>query len=113
MENLFVVTPYYPRSNCVPNLIALRSCGPAVNPADKFRTIMPAYKQHHVSTFRKFNAIGENPTAIPNAPSSILYYYRNQSRGGLVARSRLWGRRVPGSKPDSTEDPPCMGPVAR
>ncbi|GBN83303.1 hypothetical protein AVEN_47470-1 [Araneus ventricosus] len=22
------------------------------------------------------------------------------------------GRRVPGSKPDSTEDPPCMGPVA-
>ncbi|GBM02425.1 hypothetical protein AVEN_76477-1 [Araneus ventricosus] len=34
-------------------------------------------------------------------------------RGGLVVRSRLWGRRVPGSKPDSTEDPPCMGPVAR
>ncbi|GBM60760.1 hypothetical protein AVEN_233827-1 [Araneus ventricosus] len=34
-------------------------------------------------------------------------------RGGRVARSRLWGRRVPGSKPDSTEDPPCMGPVAR
>ncbi|GBL88467.1 hypothetical protein AVEN_159064-1 [Araneus ventricosus] len=34
-------------------------------------------------------------------------------RGGLVVRSRLWGRRVPGSRPDSTEDPPCMGPVAR
>ncbi|GBN81358.1 hypothetical protein AVEN_263796-1, partial [Araneus ventricosus] len=33
--------------------------------------------------------------------------------GGLVVRSRLWGRRAPGSKPDSTEDPPCMGPVAR
>ncbi|GBO12034.1 hypothetical protein AVEN_241308-1 [Araneus ventricosus] len=31
--------------------------------------------------------------------------------GGLVARSRLWGRRAPGSKPDSTEDPPCMGPL--
>ncbi|GBL98269.1 hypothetical protein AVEN_174070-1 [Araneus ventricosus] len=30
-----------------------------------------------------------------------------------VVRSRLWGRRVPGSKPDSTEDPPCIGPVAR
>ncbi|GBO23954.1 hypothetical protein AVEN_182242-1 [Araneus ventricosus] len=29
-------------------------------------------------------------------------------RGGLVARSRLWGQRVLGSKPDSTEDPPCM-----
>ncbi|GBO22636.1 hypothetical protein AVEN_36230-1, partial [Araneus ventricosus] len=34
-------------------------------------------------------------------------------RGGLVVRSRLWGRRVPSLKPDSTEDPPCMGPVAR
>ncbi|GBM96189.1 hypothetical protein AVEN_186748-1 [Araneus ventricosus] len=34
-------------------------------------------------------------------------------RGGLVVRSRLWGRMVLGSKPDSTEDPPCMGPVAR
>ncbi|GBM53706.1 hypothetical protein AVEN_56405-1 [Araneus ventricosus] len=36
-----------------------------------------------------------------------------EGRGGLVVRSRLWGRRAPGSKPDSTEDPPCMGPVAR
>ncbi|GBN18088.1 hypothetical protein AVEN_182766-1 [Araneus ventricosus] len=36
-----------------------------------------------------------------------------QGRGGLVARSWLWGRRVPGSKPDSTEDPPCTGPAAR
>ncbi|GBN03503.1 hypothetical protein AVEN_116546-1 [Araneus ventricosus] len=34
-------------------------------------------------------------------------------RGGLVVRSRIWGRRVPGSRPDSTEDPSCMGPVAR
>ncbi|GBM04675.1 hypothetical protein AVEN_21995-1 [Araneus ventricosus] len=24
----------------------------------------------------------------------------------LVVRSRLWGRRAPGSRPDSTEDPP-------
>ncbi|GBM37459.1 hypothetical protein AVEN_263137-1 [Araneus ventricosus] len=31
----------------------------------------------------------------------------------LVVRSRLWSQRVPGSKPDSTEDPPCMGPAAR
>ncbi|GBL83094.1 hypothetical protein AVEN_165317-1 [Araneus ventricosus] len=37
----------------------------------------------------------------------------HKGRGGLVARSRLWGRRAPGSKPDSTEDPPFMGPVAR
>ncbi|GBM43096.1 hypothetical protein AVEN_269914-1 [Araneus ventricosus] len=34
-------------------------------------------------------------------------------RGGLVIRSRAWGRRVPGPKPDSTEDPPCMGPASR
>ncbi|GBO46702.1 hypothetical protein AVEN_95959-1 [Araneus ventricosus] len=27
--------------------------------------------------------------------------------------SRLWGRRVPDTKPDSTEDPLCIGPVAR
>ncbi|GBN70782.1 hypothetical protein AVEN_182913-1 [Araneus ventricosus] len=25
----------------------------------------------------------------------------------------VWGRRAPVSKPDSTEDPPCMGPLAR
>ncbi|GBM44429.1 hypothetical protein AVEN_202968-1 [Araneus ventricosus] len=33
-------------------------------------------------------------------------------RGGLVVRSRLWGR---GSRlePDSNDDPPRMGPVAR
>ncbi|GBO14659.1 hypothetical protein AVEN_108761-1 [Araneus ventricosus] len=36
-----------------------------------------------------------------------------RGRGGLVVRSQPWGRRAPGSKPDSTEDPPRMGPVAR
>ncbi|GBL76606.1 hypothetical protein AVEN_108132-1 [Araneus ventricosus] len=30
------------------------------------------------------------------------------ARGGLVARSRLRGQRSPNSKPDSSEDPPCM-----
>ncbi|GBO05666.1 hypothetical protein AVEN_224960-1 [Araneus ventricosus] len=28
--------------------------------------------------------------------------------GGIVERSQLWGRRVPRSKPDSTEDLPYM-----
>ncbi|GBO43357.1 hypothetical protein AVEN_175969-1, partial [Araneus ventricosus] len=32
--------------------------------------------------------------------------------GGLVVRSRLRCWRVQGSKPDSTEDQPCIGPVA-
>ncbi|GBN48880.1 SID1 transmembrane family member 1 [Araneus ventricosus] len=31
-------------------------------------------------------------------------------RSGLVVRSRPWDWRVASSKPDSTEDPPCMGP---
>ncbi|GBO35475.1 hypothetical protein AVEN_60485-1, partial [Araneus ventricosus] len=34
-------------------------------------------------------------------------------RCGLVIRSRPRDRRVAGSKPDSTEDPPCMGTIAR
>ncbi|GBN89322.1 hypothetical protein AVEN_94673-1 [Araneus ventricosus] len=33
--------------------------------------------------------------------------------GGLVVRPRPLGRRAPGPKPDSTEDPPCMRPAAR
>ncbi|GBL82701.1 hypothetical protein AVEN_263761-1 [Araneus ventricosus] len=34
-----------------------------------------------------------------------------KGRGGLVVRSRLRGRRAPGSKPNSTGDPPCVGPA--
>ncbi|GBN81896.1 hypothetical protein AVEN_67129-1 [Araneus ventricosus] len=30
----------------------------------------------------------------------------SEDRGGQVVRSRLWGQRVPGSKPYATEDPP-------
>ncbi|GBN26961.1 hypothetical protein AVEN_239638-1 [Araneus ventricosus] len=36
-----------------------------------------------------------------------------RGRSGLVVRSRPRDRRVAGSKPDSTEDPLCMEPVAR
>ncbi|GBN91413.1 hypothetical protein AVEN_92688-1 [Araneus ventricosus] len=36
-----------------------------------------------------------------------------RGRGGIVVRSRPRDRRVAGSTPDSTEDPPCMGPVVR
>ncbi|GBM70974.1 hypothetical protein AVEN_102910-1 [Araneus ventricosus] len=31
-----------------------------------------------------------------------------KSSGSLVVRGRLRGRRAPSSKPDSTEDPPCL-----
>ncbi|GBN37372.1 hypothetical protein AVEN_102409-1 [Araneus ventricosus] len=43
----------------------------------------------------------------------LVMSYPRYSRGrdGPVVRSRV--RRVQCSKPDRTEDPPCMGPVAR
>ncbi|GBN83307.1 hypothetical protein AVEN_63657-1 [Araneus ventricosus] len=34
-------------------------------------------------------------------------HMNTEGRSGLVVRLRI---RVPGSKPDSTEDPPCMWP---
>ncbi|GBM62871.1 hypothetical protein AVEN_38401-1 [Araneus ventricosus] len=37
----------------------------------------------------------------------------DEDRGGLVVEFRHGGRMVPGSKPDSTEDGPCLRPVAR
>ncbi|GBL99474.1 hypothetical protein AVEN_68765-1 [Araneus ventricosus] len=52
----------------------------------------------------------------PDKNIANMFYnplFNPRGRGGLVVRSRLWGRKVPGSRPDSTEDPPCMGPVAR
>ncbi|GBM47392.1 hypothetical protein AVEN_136445-1, partial [Araneus ventricosus] len=42
---------------------------------------------------------------------SALFQPLNGGLGGLVLRSRTRNRRVAGSKPDSIEDPPCMGPV--
>ncbi|GBM66476.1 hypothetical protein AVEN_129264-1 [Araneus ventricosus] len=33
--------------------------------------------------------------------------------GSLMVRSRLWSRRDPGSKSDSTEELSCIGPAAR
>ncbi|GBO24541.1 hypothetical protein AVEN_145457-1 [Araneus ventricosus] len=40
-------------------------------------------------------------------------HYIKKGRGGLMIRSQLWGPRVPGSKPDSTEDPsyPYVAPL--
>ncbi|GBO06614.1 hypothetical protein AVEN_176519-1 [Araneus ventricosus] len=45
--------------------------------------------------------------------NKIVYSDGFGGHGGLVIRSRPRDRRVAGPKPDSTEDPPCMGPVAR
>ncbi|GBN68224.1 hypothetical protein AVEN_56125-1 [Araneus ventricosus] len=52
-------------------------------------------------------------TPSPHLTAKVFNIPVMGGRGGLVVRSRLWGRRAPGSKPDSTEDLPCMGPVAR
>ncbi|GBO45457.1 hypothetical protein AVEN_161492-1 [Araneus ventricosus] len=49
----------------------------------------------------------------PSSKPEKAEKYKNRGRSGLVARSRPRDWRVAGSKPDSTEDPPCMGPVAR
>ncbi|GBM42001.1 hypothetical protein AVEN_137549-1 [Araneus ventricosus] len=38
--------------------------------------------------------------------------HENEGSGDLVVRSRLRGRRVPASKPNSSKDLPCMGPAA-
>ncbi|GBN43474.1 hypothetical protein AVEN_160878-1 [Araneus ventricosus] len=48
---------------------------------------------------------------LPASRPNILCFLGG--RGGLVVRSRPRDRRVAGSKPDSTEDPLGMGPVAR
>ncbi|GBM56528.1 hypothetical protein AVEN_140597-1 [Araneus ventricosus] len=44
---------------------------------------------------------------------TLAFFIIKDGRGGLAIRSRSRGRRVPGSKPDSPEDTPCMGPAAR
>ncbi|GBN58373.1 hypothetical protein AVEN_17902-1 [Araneus ventricosus] len=44
--------------------------------------------------------------------SALFFFSQNRwIRGVLVVGPRC--RRVPASKPDSSEDPPCMLPVAR
>ncbi|GBO03925.1 hypothetical protein AVEN_73511-1, partial [Araneus ventricosus] len=64
-----------------------------------------------------FPPIGGLRTEIDShakTPQNLVWeiLYISGGLGGLVVRSRLWGRRVPGSKHDSTEDPTCMEHVA-
>ncbi|GBN21770.1 hypothetical protein AVEN_155632-1 [Araneus ventricosus] len=47
-------------------------------------------------------------TAPPGEKFQSQHSYLKKGRGGLVVGYRLRGRRVPGSKPDFTKDPPCM-----
>ncbi|GBN80907.1 hypothetical protein AVEN_21070-1 [Araneus ventricosus] len=68
-------------------------------------------KAPHVNIFALFAVNWFLSTYLSSAPfafSSHLFW----GRGGLVVRSWPWGRRAPGPRPNSTEDPPCMGPAA-
>ncbi|GBL84160.1 Polyadenylate-binding protein [Araneus ventricosus] len=47
----------------------------------------------------------ESADAANRAIAELNRVCLNGGRCGIVARPRLWGRRVTGSKPDSTEDP--------
>ncbi|GBN09193.1 hypothetical protein AVEN_18690-1, partial [Araneus ventricosus] len=61
---------------------------------------------------RKRNVVyGETKTQHDN--NHIIIPTDREGRCGLVVRSRPRDRRVACWKPDSTEDPPCNGPVAR
>ncbi|GBM32509.1 hypothetical protein AVEN_156601-1 [Araneus ventricosus] len=56
------------------------------------------------SSLRCGVVVGDTPIKIKE---------RLKGRGGLVVRCQLRDGRDPGSKPDSTEDPPRIGPNAR
>ncbi|GBL57546.1 hypothetical protein AVEN_219405-1 [Araneus ventricosus] len=44
-------------------------------------------------------------------PEIAMFYSNLRGHGDLLARSRLLRRRVPGSKPDSTDDSSCNAPA--
>ncbi|GBM92867.1 hypothetical protein AVEN_200099-1, partial [Araneus ventricosus] len=81
------------------------------------------------SFFIRFHLLHSLPPSSKSSHSSFAFIFLHvfffirfyllaclllHSRGpsGLVVRSRPRDRKVAGSKPDSTEDPPCMGPAA-
>ncbi|GBM66922.1 hypothetical protein AVEN_199898-1 [Araneus ventricosus] len=65
--------------------------------------------------YHALDLIGNHVKKLLNKEENFNNWFKDcvQDRGGLVVGSRLWGRRAPGSKPDSTENPPCMGPASR
>ncbi|GBM11021.1 hypothetical protein AVEN_241841-1 [Araneus ventricosus] len=59
--------------------------------------VMKGYLNHTTEIFPVFDGFAHT-------------VYRPQWPSGKVS---IWGLRVPGSKPDSTEDLSCIGPAAR
>ncbi|GBL68204.1 hypothetical protein AVEN_31633-1, partial [Araneus ventricosus] len=63
--------------------------------------------RYHTRHLTKVQNYEERPEISFVLPQNL------EDRGGLVAITRILGPRVLSSKSDFTEDPPCMGPVAR
>ncbi|GBN30130.1 hypothetical protein AVEN_185316-1 [Araneus ventricosus] len=74
---------------------------------------MELYFRLHLSYLASKSELLAQRFCLCGALTSYTPCHPRQGRDGLVVASRLWCWRAPGSKPDSTEDPPCMGPVVR
>ncbi|GBM51494.1 hypothetical protein AVEN_71617-1 [Araneus ventricosus] len=92
---------------CLPSNYKDQATVPRVFVDDEF--VLEGSVSYHVSIFiyRWFLSDGMVVTRRSSDPTTRI------DRGGLVVRSRPRVQRVPASKPDSTEDPPCMRPAAR
>ncbi|GBO24103.1 hypothetical protein AVEN_213340-1 [Araneus ventricosus] len=93
------------RRNSVPQRKRIKGLTPQFDQ----RPHSPSKRTSYIDT-RRFKR--NTKVAAMLCSMSILRTTIDWGCSGLVARPRLRDRRVAGSKPDSTEDPPCMGPVA-
>ncbi|GBO44210.1 hypothetical protein AVEN_6527-1, partial [Araneus ventricosus] len=73
---------------------------------DNYVRVVAGHKTIERRPLKPVSMFSDKTTATP-----LMMNLRG--RVGLVARSRLRGRRVPSSKPYSTESPQCMETVAR
>ncbi|GBN31863.1 hypothetical protein AVEN_163745-1 [Araneus ventricosus] len=77
------------------------------------RSHSPSKRTSHIDTRRFKQNTKVAATLAVLCSMSILRTTIDWGCSGLVARPRPRDRRVVGSKPDSTEDPLCMGPAVR
>ncbi|GBN66143.1 hypothetical protein AVEN_116988-1 [Araneus ventricosus] len=79
-----------------------------------FSSLRNLRKKHQESRYFRNDSelLQDIMTWLHDLDIDFFFVELDTGRCGQVVRSRIWGRRVPGSKPDSTEDPPHMGPAA-